>query len=100
MKHRLLLPFTIGLTVVGSATLAANCAQRETVVERLETRYSEHLVARGLQSKNALMEIFGSATTGTYTVLITNPQGVSCVVGTGTDLMFEDIKPQPAGTEG
>lgn len=100
MKYLTMGALTLGLTAWADPGLAANCAARDMVVERLKTRYAEQLVARGLQSKNALMEIYASAATGTYTVLITTPQGVSCVVGSGTDLMFEDAVPQPAGTDG
>lgn len=98
MNIRHLCAMTIGMAVIASGVQARNCALRDKVVERLETRYSEQLVARGLQSRNALMELFASAESGTFTVLITNPQGVSCVVGAGTDLVFEKIAPRPAGT--
>lgn len=100
MTHKHLMALAIGCTFAAIGADAANCALRDKVVERLETRYSEHLIARGLQSRHALMEIFASTDTGTYTVLITNAQGVSCVVSAGTDLILEEIKARPAGTAG
>lgn len=100
MTHKHLMALAVGCTFAASGADAANCALRDKVVERLETRYSEHLIARGLQSRHALMEIFASTDTGTYTVLITNAQGVSCVVSAGTDLILEEIKARPAGTAG
>lgn len=89
-----------GITLIAGAADAANCAKRDSVVKRLATQYSEQLVVRGLQSKNALMEIFASEESGTFTVLITTPQGVSCVVSAGTDLMFRDLEPIKPGTAG
>ncbi|MEW9921506.1 hypothetical protein AB2B41_18000 [Marimonas sp. MJW-29] len=98
MKLLPILAMALGSTLAANAAQAANCAQRDAVVKRLETKYSEKLIARGLQSKTALMELFGSPDTGTFTVLITNPNGVSCVVGAGTHLIFEEIKPEVAGS--
>ena len=100
MKHPRLLVMAAAVTLAATAAEARNCAERATVVERLETKYAEQLIARGLQNRNALMEIFASQDMGTYTVLITTPKGVSCVVGAGTDLMLEEIKGLTPGTAG
>ncbi len=85
------------LTAVAPAFSAPSCAERDTVVERLQSKFSEQLAAGGLQSAraNAMMEIWASPETGTYTVLITTPQGISCVVAAGTD--FFRVAPQPVG---
>ena len=96
MKLASILALALVAAFAAPAVEAANCAQRDAVVKRLETKYSEKLIARGLQSKTALMELFGSPDTGTFTVLITNPNGVSCGVGAGTHLIFEEIKPDVA----
>ena len=67
---------------------AAGCAMRDQVVERLKTRYSESLTGGGLQaSKNAqtIVEVWSSRETGTFTVILTTPEGMACVVATGTD---------------
>jgi len=82
----------VGLILIAEVGNAGNCALRESVVNKLESRYSEKLLVRGLQSQNSLMEIFASADTGTFTVLITNPEGISCIVSAGTDLLVEDQK--------
>ena len=67
---------------------ANNCAMREQVVERLQSQYLEHLSAGGLQgvsATEAVIEIWSSAETGTFTVLQTQPDGVTCIMATGTD---------------
>lgn len=82
---------------------AANCGLRTEVVERLQTKYSESLVAGGLQgTKNVqtMVEVWASEKTGTFTVILTNAQGVSCVVATGTDFFNRNSKPEKPGIEG
>ncbi|TCK99780.1 hypothetical protein BXY66_3484 [Shimia isoporae] len=80
-----------------------HCADRNRVVERLANKYSEVLTAGGLQgattNQTTLVEVWASEKTGTFTVILTNPQGVSCIVAAGTDwrqgqlLQSDAIKP-------
>lgn len=100
MRYAKPLFLAAALGVTANQAIAGNCAQRDAVVDRLETKYAEQLVARGLQSRTAMMELFASAESGTFTVLITSPQGVSCIVGAGTDLILKDFVAKPAGTAG
>lgn len=90
----------IGLVATGNAAQAANCASRDALVSSLESQYSEQLTARGLQSSKTLIEFFASAETGTFTVLVTNAQGVSCIVGAGTEWHLERPDPKVAGIAG
>ena len=83
---------TTGLLFVVAATappaVAPNCALRDTVVQRLTSNYSESLTAGGLQGSQTMttmLEVWASQENGTFTVIITNPQGVSCIVAAGTD---------------
>ena len=67
---------------------AAGCAKRDKMVERLQTRYSETLTGGGLQatrSAQTIVEVWSSKETGTFTVILTTPEGLACVVATGTD---------------
>lgn len=77
-----------GMAVAAPPALAGNCAMRDTVVERLKSKYSEALAAGGLQGNQAatsVIEVWASDETGTFTVIVTSPQGISCVVAAGTD---------------
>lgn len=62
---------------------AMTCLPRAALVERLEDRYKEHLAGGGLQSPQQLLEVWASEETGSFTVFITRPDGVSCIVATG-----------------
>ncbi len=91
MDKRLLMgAVAVAVAAPLNAAQAAKCAQRDDLVSRLESKYSEKLSARGLQSEKSMIEVFASVTSGTFTVLLTNPQGVSCVVGAGTNWHIEE----------
>ncbi|SFN43855.1 hypothetical protein SAMN04487859_102208 [Roseovarius lutimaris] len=66
-----------------AAAQGLSCLPRDALVERLEGRYREHLAGGGLQNAQQLLEVWTSAETGTFTVFITRPDGVSCIVATG-----------------
>ncbi len=93
---------TAGLLIAATGfvqpALAANCAQRDVVVERLESKYSERLTAGGLQTSKSIMEVWASDETGTFTVILTHPSGLSCIVASGTHWYVDESAPQPTGT--
>ena len=58
------------------------CAPREYLIAELVLRFSERLEHVGLQGDNTMVEIWISET-GSFTVLITGPDGLSCVIASG-----------------
>ncbi len=69
---------------LAAETTAGNspCAERTNVIDTLDTQYKESPRAIGLVSQEAVLEIFVSET-GTWTVVVTDPAGVSCVLAAG-----------------
>jgi hypothetical protein len=59
------------------------CADRESLVAALENEYGEQHRASGLQNARSMVEIWVSDETGTWTVLLTDPDGKSCVAASG-----------------
>jgi hypothetical protein len=59
------------------------CFQRDVLVRALEEKYKESLTGGGIQNETQLLEIWTSAETGTFTVIITRADGVSCIAATG-----------------
>ena len=59
------------------------CGQRDAITAKLEQRYSEHQKGAGLVSGTRLLEIWHSEKTGTWTILMTRPDGIACVMATG-----------------
>lgn len=60
----------------------AACAERAMVVERLADRYGETLRSMGLRG-SSVVEVYSSDETGTWTILITAPNGWACVLAAG-----------------
>jgi hypothetical protein len=91
-----------GMAATAPPAFAANCALRDVVVERLESQFSERLTAGGLQASRAnssLIEVWTSKDTGTFTVIVTNPQGISCVVAAGTDWFQQELVKESEGVK-
>lgn len=62
------------------------CNQREDVLKLLSNKYSESRVAFGVTNNGGLVEVLKSgheAKADTWTIIITSPQGVSCLVAAG-----------------
>ena len=61
------------------------CNTRDNLVKTLEDRYHETLDSVGLQGPELLIEVWSARDTGSFTVIITKPNGISCVVASGSN---------------
>ena len=61
----------------------ASCADRKLIVDRLSTKYGETRQSAGLNQNNGMVEVFASDDTGTWTILVTMPNGMSCLMAAG-----------------
>jgi len=78
----LILTAAIGISAAMPAQAAPmNCAEREAIVAKL-TNYQEEAEAIGLNKDGTLLEVFVSPQ-GTWTVLLSSPQGQSCIAAIG-----------------
>ncbi|MXU64913.1 hypothetical protein [Oceanomicrobium pacificus] len=59
------------------------CGDRDSVIDQLESRFGEVHAHSGLTGPGALLEIWTSPETGSFTVLMTRPNGSTCVMTTG-----------------
>jgi hypothetical protein len=62
---------------------ARNCASHDSVVARLAEGYGETRQAIGIGQNNAVLEVFASLQTRTWTITVTMPNGPTCVVAAG-----------------
>lgn len=65
------------------STAGPSCAPHKDVVERLGSRYGETRQSIGLDANNAVIEIFASEKSGTWTITMTKASGVTCLVASG-----------------
>lgn len=66
-----------------------NCGPRELVVERLASRFGETRQSMGLGANNAVVEVFASEESGSWTITVTSPAGLTCLVASGQ--AFEEL---------
>lgn len=92
-KRLFAITLTFGMAATAPPAFAQNCAEREHVIAKLQDNYSEELAFGGLQKTRgtqSVMEVWTSKKTGSYTVLVTQANGITCIVAVGTDF-FEAI---------
>lgn len=63
--------------------LAAHCMPREVWIDYLKDKYGEQLVGFGVTLTGGLMEKFATPDGKTWTLLITDPKGISCGIAAG-----------------
>ncbi|MGB0928879.1 MAG: hypothetical protein ACPGVA_16825 [Pikeienuella sp.] len=71
------------LVAIASPALAQSCANRAEIVAGLAAKYGEVRQAAGLDLSGNMVEVFVSGDTGTWTILVTLPAGVSCIMSGG-----------------
>lgn len=80
---------TLLMASAATAQQARNCGPRELVVNRLAEGFGETRQSMGLGANNAVIEVFASEESGTWTITVTSPNGVTCLVASGQ--AFEEL---------
>ena len=74
---------TLLMAGAASAAQTRNCGPRELVLNRLAEGYGETRQSMGLGANNAVIEVFASQASGTWTITVTSPSGLTCLVASG-----------------
>lgn len=97
---------TAVLTTVLALGLAAsaaaqgqNCGERKAVIARLADGYGESRQSIGMAPQGRVVEVFASLETGTWTITVTMPNGMTCLVASGQSYENLDEALQPTGVE-
>ncbi len=86
MKKLLLVSSLVAATqfAVATAATAATCADRTHVVTQLQNRFGETLQAVSAMRMSAVMEIYASQETESWTVMVSLPKRrLTCLVASG-----------------
>ncbi len=75
----------VALVVGFRATASAQslCTTRAEVTKQLDSGYSEAPVAIGLSRNGVVVEVFSTSDGSTWTMIITMPDGTSCMMAAG-----------------
>ncbi len=79
----------IGLSIPASAQQIP-CGKRGDVLKQLSVRHSEAPAAMGLSSTGSMLEVLTSPAGDSWTVIMTMPNGMSCLVAHGEN--WESVK--------
>jgi hypothetical protein len=74
------------LAVFSSAAAAQSqnqCNTRDSVLSLLANKYKEAPVAVGVTNTGGLVEVLSTGDGNTWTIIVTTPQGMSCLVAAG-----------------
>jgi len=86
MYFRLLLAsaLIVGVSAAPSEPRAQMaCGSRDQIIEKLGAKYGEVRRGGGLAGETAIFELFSSSATGTWTLLRTATNGITCVMAVG-----------------
>ncbi len=76
----------LGIMVLAAQQVQAqgrNCAPRADVLQRLAETYGETRRGIGIARQGAVMELFASDQSGSWTITVTLPDGMTCLVASG-----------------
>ena len=80
---------TLITTMPETAEAQMVCGQRDDIVKQLQVKYGETRRSVGLQQGRGVVEIYASEKTGSWTILVTDPRGMSCLMAAGEAFEIE-----------
>ena len=75
----------LAMLLVGCSPALAQhaCGDRAEVIERLADEYGESLRGAGLRDSKSLFEVWANVSTGSWTILLSLPDGRACMIAFG-----------------
>lgn len=68
------------------------CGKRTDMVRQLGEKYGESRRSLGLAGGRGVVELFASEATGSWTILVTSPQGTACLMAAGEAFQNDPIQ--------
>ena len=62
-----------------------NCGPHAAVTTHLAAKFGESRTMMGLAANQMVVEVFVNADSGSWTIIVTRPDGVTCLVASGSD---------------
>lgn len=72
----------------------AQCNERDSVLGALASKYKEAPVQMGLTNAGAIIEVTASAEGDSWSIILTTPAGITCMVAAGEH--WEQVTPKKA----
>ncbi len=90
--RKTLFKMTMGLGIMALAAQqvqAQSCAPREDIIQRLAETYGETRRGIGIARQGSVMEVYASDSSGSWTITVTLPDGVTCLIASAQ--AYEDV---------
>ena len=95
-----LITLGVGLLIMAARdAAAAPCAERDKFVQYFDDKYEEDPKYMGLMADGRIIEILTSKS-GSWTIIVTKPNGISCGLASGSAWMDSPIKSKLKGEAG
>jgi len=82
-----ILTLSVVIALISSTAIAQQtrpqCNERDNVLELLGKKYGETPSAIGVTNTGGLVEVLHDPKDGSWTIIMTTPQGMSCLVAAG-----------------
>lgn len=88
----------LSLPALADTSAENRCAPRDLIVTSLAMDYGETHVGSGFQGTQQILEVFASDDKGTWTIIVTETNGVACIISAGTD--WHERSMLPVGVPG
>ena len=73
---------SVALMAAPASSAENVCGKRDDIISRLENGYQEFNSAMGMSTNGGLVELYTSED-GTWTLMLSQPDGVSCLIAAG-----------------
>ena len=77
--------FLVALMFAAPAMAQMACDKRTEVTDHLKRKYEEAPIALGVANNGGLVELLTTKEGGTWTLIITLPNGMTCLLAAGED---------------
>jgi hypothetical protein len=103
LYHTLIILGLLGIGAVFSQTVQAqgqqqpSCDTRDNILQKLSKKYKESPVAIGVTNNGRLVEVLTTENGSTWSIIISSPNGLSCLVAAGEN--WREVERTPDGPE-
>ena len=100
MKKLFAATFLAVMLASSPASAEPQCNTRDKVLSQLKEKYNEIPVAIGVTHNGGLIEVLAIPGGRTWSIIITSPQGMSCLVAAGNGWRMINSEVDPVNEKG
>jgi hypothetical protein len=85
----------VSLLALPAFAQPAACSSRDNVLKQLSSQFSEAPIGMGVVGNGGIIEFLSSKAGQTWTIILTMPNGVSCLIAAGESWERVPVKAKP-----